>query len=62
MDPGATITRHPPSHEATMLTLTHGGPGQTRRDFLKVGTLGLGGLSLPWLLEAHAGARARVGR
>src|SRR5947209_15241281 len=27
-----------------------------RRDFLKIGALGLGGLSLPWLLEAQARA------
>src|SRR5215510_4955230 len=30
-----------------------------RRDFLKVGALGLGGLSLPWLFEARARAGAR---
>src|SRR5215510_16268645 len=29
-----------------------------RRDFLKVGALGLGGLSLPWLFEARARAGA----
>ena len=30
--------------------------GHTRRDFLKAGALGLGGLTLPWLLrnQAHA--------
>jgi hypothetical protein len=32
-----------------------------RRDFLKIGTLGLGGLSLPWLLEAQAHASASPG-
>jgi hypothetical protein len=37
-----------------MLTLSYGGPGQTRRDFLKVGALGLAGLSLPWLPAARA--------
>src|SRR5258708_32356160 len=31
--------------------------GGTRRDFLKVGALGLGGLMLPDLLRARAGAR-----
>ena len=36
------------------MTLTYGGPGQTRRDFLKVGAFGLGGLSLSWLLPARA--------
>jgi hypothetical protein len=49
-----------------MLTFTHGGPRQTRRDFLKVGTLGLGGLSLSWLLAARARAmspnRAATGK
>lgn len=35
--------------------------GQTRRDFLKVGGLGLGGLALPSLLEARAAA-AEQGR
>ena len=32
--------------------------GTSRRDFLKVGTLGLGALSLPALLQARAGAAA----
>jgi hypothetical protein len=32
--------------------------GQTRRDFLRAGLLGLGGLSLPWLLEQRARAAA----
>jgi hypothetical protein len=32
--------------------------GATRRDFLKVGTLGLGALTLPGLLRARAAARA----
>ncbi|MCS6852013.1 MAG: DUF1501 domain-containing protein [Gemmataceae bacterium] len=32
--------------------------GQTRRDFLKVGALGLGGLTLPGLLRAGAAAKA----
>src|SRR5215469_14979137 len=32
--------------------------GSTRRDFLKVGTLGLGGLLLPDLLRARAAAAA----
>jgi len=29
-----------------------------RRSFLKIGTLGLGGLSLPWLLQSQAQAAA----
>jgi uncharacterized protein (DUF1501 family) len=43
-----------------MLTLASNGrrdcQGQTRRDFLRAGALGLGGLTLPWLLghKAHA--------
>jgi uncharacterized protein (DUF1501 family) len=42
-----------------MLTLHTGGrnrdcAGQTRRDFVRAGLLGLGGLSLPWLLRARA--------
>lgn len=32
--------------------------GHSRRDFLRAGTLALGGLSLPWLLEAKARAAA----
>ena len=32
--------------------------GSTRRDFLKVGALGLGGLTLPDLLRARAADRA----
>ncbi len=32
--------------------------GWGRRDFLKIGALGLGGLSLPWLFEARARAGA----
>lgn len=35
--------------------------GVSRRDFLQVGTLGLGGLSLPWLLQARAHAAANDG-
>jgi uncharacterized protein (DUF1501 family) len=41
-----------------MFTFSDSGPGQSRRDFLKVGALGLGGLSLPWLLESRARAAA----
>jgi len=33
--------------------------GHTRRDFLKIGSLALGGLSLPWLLQARAQERTR---
>src|SRR4051794_26650787 len=32
--------------------------GLTRRSFLRAGALGLGGLSLPWLLRARARAQA----
>jgi hypothetical protein len=32
--------------------------GQTRRDFLRAGSLALGGLSLPWLFDARARAAA----
>src|SRR5215469_7835264 len=32
-----------------------------RRDFLKIGALGLGGLSLPWLFEARADANSSPG-
>src|SRR5437764_8063446 len=44
-----------------MLTITCGGgrrdcQGTSRRDFLRAGFLGLGGLSLPWLLEQKARA------
>lgn len=44
-----------------MLTLFSGGKhrdcsGTTRRDFLRVGTLGIGGLSLPWLMQQQAQA------
>lgn len=44
-----------------MLTLFNGNKhrdctGTSRRDFLRVGTLGLGGLSLPWLLQQQAAA------
>src|SRR5262249_19395406 len=35
-----------------MLTLSDGKPGISRRGFLTIGTLGLGGLSLPSLLAA----------
>src|SRR5688572_16547721 len=46
-----------------MLTLSTGATartcdGATRRDFVQAGLLGLGGLSLPWLLEARARAAA----
>jgi hypothetical protein len=32
--------------------------GQTRRDFLRVGALGFGGLTLPWVLRTQAQAAA----
>jgi len=37
-----------------MLTVQTAGNGLNRRDFLRIGTLGLGGLSLTWLFEAQA--------
>ena len=39
-----------------MLTVHTPGDGVSRREFLRIGTLGLGGLSLPWLLQAQARA------
>ncbi len=39
-----------------MLTVHTPGDGVSRRGFLRIGTLGLGGLSLPWLLQAQARA------
>jgi hypothetical protein len=39
-----------------MLTIHDGGKGCSRRDFLRIGTLGLGGLTLPGLLAARARA------
>jgi Protein of unknown function (DUF1501) len=39
-----------------MLTVRTAGNGLNRRDLLRVGTLGLGGLSLPWLFEVQARA------
>src|SRR5262245_18869307 len=49
------------SKESTMLTIqtksqARDCQGNTRRDFLKAGFLGLGGLTLPWLLEQKAQA------
>lgn len=35
--------------------------GVTRRNFLKIGSLALGGLSLPQILEAEASTRSRLG-
>jgi hypothetical protein len=37
-----------------MLSVFDGRPGHSRREFLRIGTLGLGGLSLPHLLGARA--------
>jgi hypothetical protein len=37
-----------------MLSVCDGRPGYSRREFLRIGTLGLGGLSLPHLLGARA--------
>src|SRR5260370_38776455 len=48
---------HPPE-EVPMFTLSDHGPNPSRRDFLRVGALGLGGLSLPWLLQMRARAAA----
>src|SRR5947199_9147636 len=39
-----------------MLTLAHPGTTYPRRDFLRIGSLGLGGLSLAHLLGARAAA------
>ena len=46
-----------------MLTVYSGGNGRdcqgnSRRDFLRAGFLGVGGLSLPWLLQQKAQAAA----
>jgi len=43
-----------------MLSFSMSGPGLSRRSFLNVGTLALGGLSLPWLLETRAAAAKPV--
>lgn len=37
-----------------MLSLFDSRPGHSRREFLRIGTLGLGGLSLPHLLGGRA--------
>ena len=37
-----------------MLSVFDPRPGYSRREFLRIGTLGLGGLSLPQLLGARA--------
>src|SRR5947209_1918283 len=39
-----------------MFTFSDEGRRHSRRDFLQIGTLGLGGLSLPWLLNTRAQA------
>lgn len=41
-----------------MFSFSESGQRHSRRDFLKIGSLGLGGLSLPWLLQAKALAGA----
>jgi uncharacterized protein (DUF1501 family) len=41
-----------------VFTISDRGQGCGRRDFLRIGALGLGGLSLPWLLGARARAAA----
>jgi len=41
-----------------MFTISDRGPGCSRRNFLKIGTLGLGGLTLPWLMRNQAQAAA----
>ncbi len=37
-----------------MLSIFDSRPGYSRREFLRIGTLGLGGLTLPHLLGARA--------
>jgi hypothetical protein len=44
-----------------MLSVFDGRPGFSRREFLRIGSLGLGGLSLPQLLGARALAENRRG-
>src|SRR5690349_1075007 len=46
----------PAAQEPAMLSVFDTRPGYSRREFLRIGTLGLGGLSLPHLLGARAGA------
>src|SRR5262249_34485810 len=43
------------------LTSLDDGQGFSRRAFLRVGALGLGGLALPWLLQARAAASGTRG-
>src|SRR5262249_43963143 len=54
--PSATLGRSPrqPPKDPGMLSLFDRRPGYSRREFLRIGTLGLGGLSLPHLLGARA--------
>jgi hypothetical protein len=49
----AAPCRHPPKEQA-MLSIFDPRPGYSRREFLRIGTLGLGGLTLPHLLGARA--------
>jgi hypothetical protein len=51
--PGAIPRRDPPKQRA-MLSAFDTRPGHSRREFLRIGTLGLSGLSLPQLLGARA--------
>src|SRR5262245_57048023 len=57
---------HPPPHsETSMLTISDNKPNRTcegtsRRDFLRIGALGLGALTLPNLLAARAAAPSAV--
>src|SRR5262245_26335264 len=57
---------HPPPHsETSMLTISDNKPNRTcegtsRRDFLRIGALGLGALTLPNLLAVKAAAPAAV--
>src|SRR4051794_25603672 len=53
----------PPRCRPAMLTLHSGSAtrdcaGLTRRNFLRAGSLAIGGLTLPWLLETRARAAA----
>jgi Protein of unknown function (DUF1501) len=52
--PSGAIPHRDPPKEPAMLSVFDRRPGYSRREFLRIGTLGLGGLSLPQLLGARA--------